>query len=540
MDSKRRAQGANSILMIGIVLAVIVVVNLLAQGHFARIDLTEDGIYTLSRSTKDMLRGLDDVVNVKVYFSKDLPTYLVTLNQQVKDMLDEYQAFGDENLLVEWEDPADDPETEQRCRVLGVPQVQLQIFEKDKAQVTNAYLGIAVLYEDRSEVIPVVQGIENLEYDLTSAIVKVFRKEEKTVGILVGPVEPDLDQDLSHAKELLGEQYRVLPVNISTGTPVPEEVKTLVIVQPEALSERERYEIDQFIMRGGALLLFHDPIVIPEGQIRATPRRSGMNELLARYGIDLGENLVLDARSHANAAFTQGFITFSLPYPYWVRVLEENTNPDNPVVSQLSGVVLPWTSTVAAAAKVPDSVDVDTLLSTGTMAFTRTGTYDLNPQQRFTDAPREPGDRLPLAVVASGVFPSFFAGKPAPPVGDEPEEEGIAPAPDRVTMERSAPTRIVVVGSGNAVRNDMAGQFTTNMVLLQNAVDWLTFGDELIAIRSRLATDRPLREISEGGKTLARSLVTFGVPVLVVLFGLLRYVRLRSKRAEAQSQGEAA
>ncbi|MFH1277913.1 MAG: Gldg family protein [Candidatus Eisenbacteria bacterium] len=533
----RSTLGANSILMVAIALAILVVANLALRDRFFRLDMTENRQYTLSGSTKDILRGLDDVVNVKVYFSKDLPTYLVTLNQDVNDLLGEYQAYGEGNLLVEWEDPADDPETEQRCRVLGIPQVQLQIFEKDKAQVTNAYLGIAVLYEDRSEVIPVVQNVGNMEYDLTAAILKVFRKEEKTVGVLKGgPGSPSLDQGLANVKQLLERQYRVAEVDIAGGRKVPSEVRTLVVVGPVNLSDRDCFEIDQFVMGGGALLVFHDAITIPEGSIRANPKFSGMREMLKSWGVDVGENLALDARSHSNAAFNQGFITFSMPYPYWVKVAPENVNEANPMVNQLSGIVLPWTSTVAAADTLPESVTVDTLMTTTEFGWAKAGSYDLNPQQRFPDAPREPAVKLPLAVAAGGTFPSFFGGKEIPPARGMEEAAGIAPPSDdgRGIVPMSPETQVVVFGSANMVMDDMIGQFPNNVVLLQNAVDWLTLGDELIAIRSRSAVDRPIREVSERWKSIAKFLVTFGVPLLVVLFGVVRYIRLRNSREEAR------
>jgi gliding-associated putative ABC transporter substrate-binding component GldG len=527
MAGDRTRLGSSSLLLVGIVLAVLIVVNLLSVNRFARIDLTENKEYTLSESTKRMLRGLDDVVNIKVYFSKNLPTYLVTLNQAVRDLLDEYQAYGKENLLVEREDPADDPEVEQRCRVLGIPQVQLQIFEKDKAEVTNAYLGIAVLYEDRSEVIPVVQGVENLEYDLTAAILKAFRKEEKVVGFLVGEGGPNLEKGLASAKGALESQYRTVVVDLARGGPISADVHTLVVASPKNLSDAALYAIDQFVMRGGKLLAFLDPIEIPEGSIQALPKRSGLEGLLENYGIDVGANLVLDARSNANASFSQGFLMFSMPYPFWVRVLPENADPDHPMVNKLSGIVLPWTSTVSAAMDVPEAVLIDTLLRSSEFAWTKTGGYDLNPQQRFQDAPREPTEKLPLALVASGVFPSFFEGKPVPMID---ETDGAA-AVDSETIPRSAETQVVVVGSANGFLDDMIGQFPANRILFQNAVDWLTLGDDLIAIRSRAAADRPLREFSEKGKALARFLAVFGVPILVVLFGLVRFVRLRNRRA---------
>lgn len=184
MRSRNYRSGA--LFEIIIVIAIIALVNLLSLRFFGRADLTDGNIFSVSESTRDVVRDLDDIVNIKVYFSKKLPPYLTTLTRQVRDVLDEYRAYAGGNLVVDFEDPAADPETEQRVRSLGVPPVQLNIIEKDKAEVLNAYLGIAILFEDRHEVIPIVQNAANLEYELTSAIVMVASKEQKTVGFLTG------------------------------------------------------------------------------------------------------------------------------------------------------------------------------------------------------------------------------------------------------------------------------------------------------------------------------------------------------------------
>ena len=111
-----------------------------------------------------------------------------------------------------------------------------------------------------------------------------------------------------------------------------------------------------------------------------------------------------------------------------------------------------------------------------------------------------------------------------------------APAVNRDIIETGVDARVVVLGSGNAALDDMLSQFPANTLLLQNAVDWLTLGDDLISIRSRGATDRPLKELSENRKTILRFLVTLGIPVLVVLFGLVRSVHIKNRRS-AMSEG---
>jgi ABC-2 type transport system permease protein len=139
-----------------LVLAILALANYISQRRFVWLDLTKNREYTVTPATKRILAGLDDVVNVTAYFSKDLPPYMATLDRQVKDLLDEYRAFGGERLRVTFEDPGDDPRKEQQLQMLGIPKVQLNILEKEKAQVTNVYLGIAVQYGDKTEALPVV------------------------------------------------------------------------------------------------------------------------------------------------------------------------------------------------------------------------------------------------------------------------------------------------------------------------------------------------------------------------------------------------
>ena len=98
-----------SIGVVLLVLAIVGLVNVIASRRFARLDLTQNREYTITKSTKSILAGLDDVVNVTVYFSKELPPYLATLDRQVKDILDEYKAYSGGKLRIQFEDPGDDP-----------------------------------------------------------------------------------------------------------------------------------------------------------------------------------------------------------------------------------------------------------------------------------------------------------------------------------------------------------------------------------------------------------------------------------------------
>ena len=142
---------------------------------FTRFDMTAGKEYSISPATKKILKKLDDIITIKVFFSENLPPHVSKTVTDVKDILSEYSAYAGKNLRISWEDPAKSEEAKNLARSLGIPEVQLQTFEKDKVQAIKAYLGIGILYADKKEAIPVVQNLQNLEYDLTMAIMKVSR-----------------------------------------------------------------------------------------------------------------------------------------------------------------------------------------------------------------------------------------------------------------------------------------------------------------------------------------------------------------------------
>jgi ABC-2 type transport system permease protein len=514
MARRRRLGTATEILL---VVGIIVLANLVSQSVFGRLDLSEGHVYSISTSTKEALRGLDDIVNIKVYFSEKLPPYLTTLTREVRDMLDEYRAYAGRNLVVDFEDPASDPETEQRVRSLGIPPVQLNVIEKDKAEVMNAYLGIAVLFEDRKEVIPVVQGTSNLEYELTSSIIKVASRVPKTVGFLVA------DQSLKGdpyetVRRSLEKQYDVVRVSISEGWTVPPEVNTLVVVRPIGLGEWDAFAIDQFIMRGGHVLFLIDGTTIPEeGPLVAVPAQTGVDSLLAHYGMKVNPDIVVD-RQCGSATFSTGFFRYTVPYVLWPMVGKTGFNEESPITNRLERAVFPWVSSIDLTKDADSFGDVEILVRSSQQSWTETQRMDLNPQRNFN--PTTPIGQRNLAVLLGGTFESYFAGRTPPVAG-----EGQAPS-EGTKLDSSPETQIMVISSSRFIESDYLSQYPENGVLFLNAVDWLTLGESLIGIRSRVVTARPLDEISERSKSTIRFAATLGIPILLIAWGLLRrYMR---------------
>ena len=424
---------------------------------------------------------------------------------------------------------------------MGIPEVQVNVIEKDKAETANVYMGIAILYEDKKEVLPVVQTTANLEYDLTSAILKVTSKEVKTVGFLTGHDEIDVfDQAFGPLRQELSKQYDVRKVPIEARKAIDADVATLVIAGPKKeLTERAKYEIDQFIMRGGRALFLIDPILIQYEGLNVSPLKTGLDDLLEHYGVKLNDNLVLDV-SMGQLTYSQGFMTVTTGYAYFIKVLEqyqyrtgetsEGLSQDSIITSQLESLTLPWARSLELLPQGDAAIEAVALAKTSRGGWTAQSPYNINPTSRQFQPPASVQQAYTVAVSLSGTFKSFYAGKAIPPATSSESDEAVTPKPaeeERTTKTDSEETQIVVVGNSQFLQQ---GQQDGRLFFL-NTVDWLTLGDELINIRSHGTTNRPLKEISESEKFFLKFISIAGVPILVVAFGLVRFfLRRRAKR----------
>jgi len=526
VSMKKFGYGTHVVLYTLVILAILAAINYIFQSVSYRLDLTENRIYSLSKSTKNVLKELDDVVSIQAYFTKEqkLPSQLLELRRDVNDILDEYVAYAGTNLSVEFIDPEDDPELSQRMQFIGIPKVQVNIFQRDKAEVTNLYLGMSVMFEDRKEVIPVIQNVNNLEYDLTSAILKVTKKEPEVVGFILWKKDPDQWQQdpYMQIQMALQKQYDVRNVNLSPGQSVLEGVDTLVLVGPEEVDEKERYLLDQFLMHGGKEVFLVDMVRLQTGkQLAAEKVTTNINEMLVQYGVKIEPDLVLD-RSNSMAAFSGGFFHFQLPYPFWPKVVKDGFDQSHPMVSKLETVTLPWTSSVRLQEQViqEKGLHKTVLAQTTPHGWTQKGRFDLNPQQRF-DFQSITFERIPLAVMISGFFESFYKNREAP-------------VKDVEKLDVSAQeTHLVVVGNSRFIQDDFLGRFPENAAFFLNIVDWLTMGDALIGIRTREKTERPLPELSDRKRAFIRYINILGVSILIIVFGLVKLFLKKKTRSVA-------
>jgi ABC-type uncharacterized transport system involved in gliding motility auxiliary subunit len=318
MDNKlpakklNRQRQLNIAISIVLVVGIVVMVNFFAWHFFVRWDLTATKLYSISPTSKAVVRNLDDVVQVKLYFSKDLPQEYVSVRQNVLDLLHEYASYSPNFHITEISDiNADD------AARLGIPKLQFNVLKKDQFQVVNGYLGMSVEYYDRQEIIPIVQSA-NLEYELTSILKKITSTELPTIGILTSQQTSDVSQEMSVVISDLQKIYVIKPVDLSAVDQIDPAIKTLIMLDPQGqFSDDDQRKLDAFLMQGRSIFVAGDAEEVNNMQVHENP--TNLNNYLGKYGLELHKDLVLD-QSNGMATFSQGLVNFSLNYPFWVLI----------------------------------------------------------------------------------------------------------------------------------------------------------------------------------------------------------------------------
>ncbi|OGY92269.1 MAG: hypothetical protein A3H70_03445 [Candidatus Komeilibacteria bacterium RIFCSPLOWO2_02_FULL_48_11] len=541
LQSKRQLNKANTLTAIIIVTIIALVVNIFSSQLFTRFDVTANKDYSISDTSKDILRNLPDVVNVKAYFTSNLPGYLVNTNRDVRDLLSEIETNARGNVIVTYLDPNQDEKIEQEARGLGIPTLQFNVVAKDQYQVTNGYLGIAVFFGDNKEIIPLVRDTSSLEYDIAAAISKVTRQDVPKIAFLKGHKAFTRDADLSQVGQLLEKQYDVRDWDVTSGDLMPEDITTLIIPGVrEQLTKREQYAIDQFLMRGGSILVLQEGADINPSDLSVNKLNTGIDELLAQWGVRLNKNLVLDVSSEM-AGFRTDTVQFFAPYPLWMKITKGGFNPESGIVNKLESLVMTWASSLEVLKeKLTDKTQAIDLARTTAQSWAQDDSFELNPQ-RIEAPKKEDRKSFVVATMLSGEFRSMFSKDSIPEPHPSPllsKGEGKtekAKVSDEEKNEFSGSTdkgRVIVVGDADFPVNDNVNRFKANAVFFQNLVDALASDEKLIAIRSKAVTDRPIKEVSDRVKNTIKWLNILGVSVLFTGYGLIRFARRKKARVE--------
>lgn len=533
LDERTRNQASLYLIVMGI----LILANLISVRTFFRIDLTKNRAYSLSAVSKQYMRDLKDPLTVKAFFSEQLPPPYNANARYLRDLLEDYRIYSHGRFNYQFADPAADPALEREARTLGVYEIQLTAVARDKFEQKTGYMGLAMFYGGRQEVLPLLQDTSGLEYQLSSMIKKLVQEKMKVVGITQGHGEPALEAELGNFAQLIARNYEVVPVRVGEEA-IPDRVDALVVPGPtEPLGEGSRYQLDHFLRSGRSLALMVQMIKADaRNTMQGRPLATRLAELSAAWGVRVMPNLIYDVQCQKIAVAQRGpgFIMQNIvAYPPFPLVTEVDAS--HLMVKNLESFTLPFVSEVSPIEEYCKNhqLDCQVVAKSSPRAWAQQGFFMLSPQ--FIQPPQgvEP-KQFPLLVTVAGKFPSAFpAGQPQE---TEPALAGLLPP----FAAEAKPSRLVVVGGTDFLTNDFIDPRRQGDVvqLAQNLVDWIAQDAAMIEIRGKETAPPALGQVAEAHRQGVKYFNWLGLPLLVIAAGLIMWRRQASRQlALAQRYG---
>ncbi|HYH41297.1 MAG TPA: Gldg family protein, partial [Burkholderiales bacterium] len=491
--------------------AIIVAVNFILSTFNARADLTEGNVYTLSPGTRAIVSKLDAPVRIRFYYtqgSNAVPVGLKTFAQRVEDLLNEYKAASNGKVIIERFNPEPDSDAEDSAALDNV-----------EGQMTNTgekfYLGLAVSFLDQKSSIPVLSPDRErlLEYDITRAIAQVASTKKAVIGLMSAlPVlgrslNPMSKQQPMEPWVIGSELKRLFDVRkVETDArKIDDDIQVLLVVHPRNVMEDTEYAIDQFVLRGGKLIVFADPYAYfdqqPDMQNPFGGNQAGQSalfNLFKAWGYELTLNQVV-----ADLTFPSGAGPRLLPT--LLSLPAEALNQDDVVMSQVGTLLIPFAG--AYKGKPAEGLTQTVLAHSSKnsmMADLIIATLSGEPSTRGF---QPSGEEFVLAMRLSGKFKSAFPnGRPEPMVRPG-EKKPEPPKDDKHLKEAAAENQIVLVSDvdmltdGAAVEvQDVFGQKVVvprngNLAFVQGLIEQFSGDQNLMGLRSRASFTRPLTVI---------------------------------------------
>jgi ABC-type uncharacterized transport system involved in gliding motility auxiliary subunit len=502
----------------GIIAMFFVLAGIYIISHFAgvRADLTEEKLFTLSAGTKAILKKLDTPVTIDYYATqgKDMPVELKTYAQRVEDLLEEYRKNSGGKIRVKKFDPEPDSDAEDSASLDGVEGQPTRTGDK-------VYLGLAVRMLDSKVAIPFLTPDRErlLEYDISRAIANVTTTEKPVVGIMsslpvFGQMNPMMmrrggGQEPWIFVNELKQDFNVKEV-APTAEKIDDDINVLMVVHPKNLSDKTFYAIDQFIMRGGKLMAFVDPMSVVDSQSspQNNPLQGAMNagssldKLTKAWGIEYDAGKVVADILHSTK-INQGGAPEDAPAV--LSLTADSVNTNEVVTSQIDSLLLPFAGVFTGTPK--DGLKETVLLHTSPQSqLVEKFMAQFSGAQVEKDF-QPSGKEYALAVRLTGKFKTAFPeGKPKDTAEagktNTPPAEASAPG-----LKESKETSVVLVGDSDMLFDRFAAQVQNlfgqrlvfpmngNLNLVQNILEQSTGDENLIAIRSRATMNRPFTKV---------------------------------------------
>ena len=564
--------GVAVVLLLAIVVFLISVTSNLKS---ARVDMTSDKLFTMSPAAAEILKGLEVPVQVKLYITPadKMPTQLRNLERDITEQMTNFQSVSGGMLEYEVLNPQDDEEMQNDLVSKGIQPFQVRSVEKDEVGVKLIWSAISISYLDKpEEVLPQVlpQNLPALEQDVIGPVYRLTRTDKPKVAVF-GP-KKELDQQVammylqqgmqppepqpqfSKIPEILAQgHYETVPVDITEESPIPEDADLLMIMATTRLNERQLYEISRTLQRGVPVIMAvqaHEYGYSPAGNrgwsINAQDIDSGLDELLAKYGLGVSEDHffdmaheTIDIPREVNLGGLRMQTREPVKLPMQIRVTETQMNQDLTLTNRIGSLFYLWGTpvTMDEAQLEANGLTATTLMSSSPDCWSQAWSEGPLPGGSVNPGGKTMLGEQPLAVLVEGQFPDAYAGLEVPAWPDDAAaggEDGNEPTPLEAGPAAPAPVtpapgQLMLIGSAKMFDDNIVGAMQ-NPLLLLNAADYLAGSQELLSIRSKILTQRLIKPVNQTAKVFWRIITIFLVPVLLTAFGITR-LYLRNKEA---------
>lgn len=533
---------------------IVVLVLLFTKTLFFRIDLTEEGRYSLSKAAKSLVVEMSEPLTVKIYLDGDLDANMLRLRRAVEDMIRELNVYSAKQLMVETYNPNSATTDEERyaeyamleerglrgmsvtVRERGGKMSEQVIFPWVEVCGSRDTMAVCLMQPSaqKSGEAAVNSAIADLEYLFVDAIRILNRKEVRKVAFIEGHGE--LAEEYTYdASDALSRYFQVDRGVIGTDASVLDGYDAIIIAKPmEQYSEGDKFIIDQYIMRGGRVLWLLDGAQMSNDMLSeggTTPLIEldvNLNDMLFRYGVRLTPTIVEDmqcAYMPVNVARPDEEPRFE-PIPWFYMPLLQGS-PYHPITKTLQAVKADFASGIEI---VGDTAGVrkEVLLITSNASHVHVAPTEINVMQAINVEPKEyfTTQYVPIAVAMEGEFESIYKHRMAP-VGIKAEK----------IIDKSKQTRMVVVADGDIIRNEIeqhreglmlvplgydrvTRQMHSNRDFIVNTMLYLTDDEGVMQLRNRRVDLRLLnRAVVESQRDLWMWVNTLLPMVLLAMFG---------------------
>jgi len=513
--TKKTERWLYSIGGVAAVFIALVAVNFILGAIPARLDLTQGKLYTLSDGTRKILANLEAPVRVRFYFNQgddNVPVPIRAFAGRVEDLLNELRAAASGKLLVEKLNPRPDTDAEDSANVDGIEAQETPSGEK-------FYLGVAVSFADQKVALPVLTPERErlLEYDLARAIGRTTRTAKPVVGLMTPlpvfgmPMNPMFGgMGASEQQIFVGElkrDFELKRVSMDVDK-IDEEIKTLVLIHPRGISDQAQFALDQFVLRGGKLIVFLDPYAyfdqMPGPMAGMGGSSSNLDKLLKAWGYEFDSGKVaLDMKYMAGSG--------PRTVPTVIQLDGGAMSADDVATSYLGTALLAFTGVFSG--QPAEGVTANVLMHTSPLVKLVDSANALSRGEEAVRGFQPDGKEYPIALKLTGKFKTAFPeGKPATKDGEakDAKDKPAATADSGPALKTSqAETTVVLVGDSDLLNDgaavqirDIFGQKVAipvngNLAFIQGLVEQMAGDPNLINLRGRATAARPFTRVKQ-------------------------------------------